>query len=559
MQNLNDHWAGDSLGTETLGIRPVLPFWAKLPYTDIFNCIAPDMLHQLNKGVFGEHVVKWCRSIMGKDEVDCRIKGAPRLSGLRHFTQGISVLKQWTGTEWKTLAKVFLPTMAGCNKPEAVAAARNVLDFMYCVHKPEISDTDLEDLDEYLVNFHDLKGIFVGTEEERRKMKDLLDSNERFNGISKLHMLSHYRRFIRELGTPDGYNTEVPERLHIDYVKVPYRASNHVNPTEQMATYLQRREAWAFLRAYLHDTGILPDPRFSDNGTGCDDMEGEADGDGEEGGGDEGPTTMKARHHAQDLIPATLRFLRQLPTTRPGSDFPLERQDLVPVWIEGRVTRFGVFDVVLFEPDRNTGANGLHRFQAGRIHTIFELPHHLKPYYDQKLAYLELFSLFSATQQFPTNLYTTSHMMNGTRRCATVIPISRLRMACHLMPQYQFLDPDIRVSSSTDLLPAPSAKSGGPAWLTATTGESPAPFFAPADPHSSHAWWLAQTRLYYLRTPSPSPSIREIRELFANVIRHGRLVVPERLYEAERNADQFLRLTLLREQFSRRHVPPPTP
>ncbi|KAG8685972.1 blue light receptor, partial [Ceratobasidium sp. 394] len=74
-----------------------------------------------------------------------------------------------------------------------------------------------------------------------------------------------------------------------------------------------------------------------------------------------------------------------------------------------------------------------------------------------------------------------------------------------------------------------------------------------------HAWWLAQTRLYDLRTPGPNPSIREIRELLANAIRHGRLVVPESLREAERNADHFLRLTLLREQFSRRHVPPPTP
>ncbi|KAG8735173.1 hypothetical protein FRC10_010905 [Ceratobasidium sp. 414] len=527
MRNLNDYWAGDSQGVETLGIRPVLPFWANLPYTDISNCIAPDMLHQLNKGVFGEHVVKWCRSIMGKDGVDCRIKGAPRFSGLRHFTQGISVLKQWTGTEWKTLAKVFLPTMAGCSKPEAVAATRNVLDFMYCVHKPEISDTDLEDLDEYLANFHDLKDVFVGTEEERAKMKHLLDSAERFNGIPKLHMLSHYRRFIRELGTPDGYNTEVPERLHIDYVKVPYRASNHVNPTEQMATYLQRKEAWAFLRAYLHDTGILPDPRFSDDSIENGSAEGEEeDGDWEGGGGedagdDEGevwhpkptlsiakrPTLGKKplaylinKHEARDLIPATLRFLRRLPTTRRGSDLPLDQQDVVPVWTrcrlthkrlpflpsvepqidrirtvlpsvdsEGRVKRPGAFDVVLFEPEDNTGANGLHRkwldfvslvalliqlkgFQAGRIRAIFELPHHLKPYYNQKLAYLELFRPFSAGQQFLTNLHTTSHMMNGTRRCAAVVPLSRLRMACHLMPQYQSLDPDLRVSSSTDLL-----------------------------------------------------------------------------------------------------------
>ncbi|KAG9080612.1 hypothetical protein FRC06_006358 [Ceratobasidium sp. 370] len=294
MKNLEDYWAGDSRGVERLGIRPNRPFWADLPYVDIFNCIAPDMLHQLNKGVFGEHVVKWCRSIMGKDEVDRHRKAMPRMSGLLHFPQGISVIKQWTGKEWKTLTKIFLPTLAGSSKPEAAAATRNILDFMYCVHKPEISDSDLEDLDRYLANFHELKGAFVGTEKEREKMKDLLDSEERFDRIPKLHMISHYIRSIRELGTPDGYNTEVPERLHINYVKVPWRASNHVNATEQMATFLQRREAWAFLRAYLHDTGRLPDPRYSetdgvegDSAEG-DGAEGEPDEDGEEGEEDDG-------------------------------------------------------------------------------------------------------------------------------------------------------------------------------------------------------------------------------------------------------------------------------
>ncbi|KAG9121667.1 hypothetical protein FRC07_002288 [Ceratobasidium sp. 392] len=431
MLNLKDYWSGYSRGVETLGIRPNCPFWADLPYVDIFNCIAPDMLHQLNKGIFGDHIVKWCRSIMGKQEVDRRIKGTPRFSGLRHFTQGISVLKQWTGTEWKTLAKIFLPALAGCKRPEAAAAARNVLDFMYCVHKPEISGADLTDLDGYLADFHDLKDAFVGTVKERETMKDLLDGDERFHGIPKLHMLSHYIRFIRELGTPDGYNTEVPEHLHIDYVKVPWRASNHVNAIEQMATYLQRKEAWAFLRAYLHDTGILPDPRFGEEDTVDDDgIEDEVDS---EGNGSEGeiwypnaaistaqrPTIGKKtlaylinNHKAPDLIPATVQFLHRLPTTRPGSDFPLDHHDKVPVWTrcwliherlpflptvepqvdqvrtlppsvdsEGRIKRVGAFDVVLFEPEhRGHDANGLHRFQAGRIRAIFELPPHLKPY-----------------------------------------------------------------------------------------------------------------------------------------------------------------------------------
>lgn len=61
--------------------------------------------------------------------------------------------------------------------------------------------------------------------------------------IPKLHALVHYTRMIRLHGTPDGYNTECPERLHIDYVKKGFRASNKRNYIQQMQTTLSRMEA----------------------------------------------------------------------------------------------------------------------------------------------------------------------------------------------------------------------------------------------------------------------------------------------------------------------------
>ncbi|KAF8751147.1 hypothetical protein RHS01_08815 [Rhizoctonia solani] len=67
-----------------------------------------------------------------------------------------------------------------------------------------------------------------------------------------------------------------------------------------------------------------------------------------------------------------------------------------------------------------------------------------------------------------------------------------------------------------------------------------------------HAWWVAQTKLYELRTTS-NPSVREMRDMLAQAIKQNRLAVPDVLREAERNAGELMRLYSLREAFNRRH------
>jgi hypothetical protein len=92
-------------------------------------------------------------------------------------------------------------------------------------------------------------------------------------------------------------------------------------------------------------------------------------------------------------------------------------------------------------------------FQAGRIRAIFELPHHLSiQVTNEKLAYLECFRPFSASAPKPLSLYSTSHLMVNNRRQALVVPLSYLRMVCHLTPRYHLMDPEHHISSSTDLL-----------------------------------------------------------------------------------------------------------
>lgn len=72
-------------------------------------------------------------------------------------------------------------------------------------------------------------------------------------------MLKHYIESIEQLGATDNYNTEAFERLHIDYAKAGWRASNHRDARPQMVRWLARREKMVVLgssiRRWLISTG----------------------------------------------------------------------------------------------------------------------------------------------------------------------------------------------------------------------------------------------------------------------------------------------------------------
>lgn len=87
------------------------PFWAELPYTNIFACITPDLLHQLHKGMFKDHLVSWfCTK--HKVKVDAGFRCVPTYSGLCIFCKGISSILQWMGNKYWQMEKVFVGIVA---------------------------------------------------------------------------------------------------------------------------------------------------------------------------------------------------------------------------------------------------------------------------------------------------------------------------------------------------------------------------------------------------------------------------------------------------------------
>ncbi|EUC55526.1 hypothetical protein RSOL_119190, partial [Rhizoctonia solani AG-3 Rhs1AP] len=106
-----------------------------------------------------------------------------------------------------------------------------------------MSDSDLQRLERALGEFHSNKSVLVAL--------GIYKSLNSLNRVKKLHMATHYHGAIREMGTPDGYNTESPEHLHIIYAKKGWRASSKVRPLPQMTKFVQRYEALRIHRMYI--------------------------------------------------------------------------------------------------------------------------------------------------------------------------------------------------------------------------------------------------------------------------------------------------------------------
>ncbi|KAG9087273.1 hypothetical protein FRC06_002619 [Ceratobasidium sp. 370] len=203
-----------------LCLKPEVPFWAGIPHVDIGACLAPDLLHQIYKGMF-EHARNWVEELLGTVEFNRWFKSMPSAQDLRHLKNSVTTVKNWAGRESRDMAwQLLLVAIDVQAHPNFIRMIRAILEFSYLAHGAELTDIDLGKMERALAEFHSTRDMLV----DRKLVRDTFDK------ITKLHMLSHYVDDIHELGTPDRYSMETSEHLHIIYVKIPWRMSNRCMP-----------------------------------------------------------------------------------------------------------------------------------------------------------------------------------------------------------------------------------------------------------------------------------------------------------------------------------------
>ncbi|KAJ6474792.1 hypothetical protein C8R45DRAFT_1102943 [Mycena sanguinolenta] len=238
----------------------IIPFTRDFPRADIHEMLSPDLLHQVIKGSFKDHLVTWVGEYIslahGKaeaaeimDEIDRRIAAVPAFPCLRRFEQGRR-FKQWTGDDSKALMKVYLPAIKGLVPPGIVEALSAFLDFCYLVRRADFDEDTLDAIDASVKTYH-----------ERREIFRELGVRDGFS-LPCQHSMIHYRPNIEKFAATNGVCSSITESRHITAVKRPWRRSSRYEALCQMLLTNQRLDKLAAARADFVERGMVP-PSFA--------------------------------------------------------------------------------------------------------------------------------------------------------------------------------------------------------------------------------------------------------------------------------------------------------
>ncbi|KAI6008314.1 hypothetical protein F5J12DRAFT_905371 [Pisolithus orientalis] len=208
----------------------IVPFTSGFPCVDIQRMLSLDILHQLIKGGFKDHLVDWVerylththgRSATEKilDDIDRRCQ---------HF-------KQWTGNDSKGLMKVYIAAIEGY-VPQ---------DFCYLIHRNVITKPTLAVIGDALACFHSYCEVFWNAQVVATF------------SLPQQHAMKHCPYLICQFGMPNGLCSLITKSKHIKAVKWPYQCTNCFQALGQILVINQRLDKFAAVCADFEKHGML--------------------------------------------------------------------------------------------------------------------------------------------------------------------------------------------------------------------------------------------------------------------------------------------------------------
>ncbi|KAG1902160.1 uncharacterized protein F5891DRAFT_1127780 [Suillus fuscotomentosus] len=196
-------------------VGDIVPFTNDFPCADINRLIAPDLLHQLIKGAFKDHLVDWVEKYL-------------LLTHGKHEAQRImdDIDRRY----------VYLPAIEGHLPQDNVRAFRALLEFCYLVRRNIITEKTLTEIQDVLARFHHYREAF------------------RDAGVVPTFSLPHQhslKHYIQLFGAPNSLCSLITESKHIKAVKEPWRCLSRFNALER-----QRAKTIAALAAELNITHL---------------------------------------------------------------------------------------------------------------------------------------------------------------------------------------------------------------------------------------------------------------------------------------------------------------
>ena len=132
-----------------------LPFWHDWQFLDPSIFLVGEILHALIKFFF-DHTFKWCKELLGTNEMDMHYCMQHKHIGVRHFKK-VSHVKQMTGQDHRDLVCTIVATIAGIAEPTFICAICALVDFIYQAQSLMFMESSICNMEKSLSEFHRYK------------------------------------------------------------------------------------------------------------------------------------------------------------------------------------------------------------------------------------------------------------------------------------------------------------------------------------------------------------------------------------------------------------------